>query len=70
MLGKRGILPGEAPPRKTMLLQWASAVSECTARWLRIKRPKHVNDFETAAERIECRGVVHACGLLAEFREG
>ena len=32
--------------------------------------PERVNDFETAAERIECRGVVQVCGLLADFRVG
>jgi len=38
---------------------------------LRIERaPERVNDFETAAERIECRGVVQVCGRLAGFRVG
>ena len=32
--------------------------------------PERVNDFETPAERIECRGVVQVCGLLAGFRVG
>ena len=32
--------------------------------------PERVNDFETTAERIECRGVVQVCGLLADFRVG
>ena len=31
---------------------------------------ERVNDFETPAERIECRGVVQVCGLLADFRVG
>jgi len=34
------------------------------------EQTERVNDFETAAERIECRGVVQACGLLADFRVG
>ena len=32
--------------------------------------PERVNDFETPAERIECRGVVQASGLLVYFRVG
>ena len=35
-----------------------------------LRGAERVNDFETAAERIECRGVVQACGLLADFRVG
>ena len=31
---------------------------------------ERVNDFETTAERIECRWVVQVCGLLAGFRVG
>ena len=32
--------------------------------------PERVNDFETPAERIECRGVVQVCEWLADFRVG
>ena len=31
---------------------------------------ERVNDFETAAERSECRGLVQVCGRLAGFRVG
>ena len=34
--------------------------------WIRMV--ERVNDFETPAERIECRGVVQVCGRLADFR--
>ena len=36
----------------------------------RVDGAERVNDFETAAERMECRGVVQVCGLLADFRVG
>jgi hypothetical protein len=31
---------------------------------------ERVNDFETPAERIECRRVVQVCERLADLREG
>jgi putative transposase len=32
--------------------------------------PECVNEFETSAKRIQCRGVVQVCEWVVDFREG
>ena len=49
----------------------AAAVAAPTAvLLLSLGLTERVDDFETTADRIECRGVVQVCGLLADSRVG